>query len=182
MNKGDLFPWDSSLNKFITDVLIDSERRILFACIFLSELFQRMKFGTVKISCRSFCRFSFGCGILRCGKVAENELCQLVSLSFVPYTMNVVNTHIDFAHRIIWQIRIDYTLVKTELSSVGSNAEHIVNGWIDRTRMNGSSSFREFLYHCLLYFGRLCHNIVIDRRRCWQIELIGGLDVCRFFE
>ena len=48
--------------------------------------------------------------------------------------------------------------------------------------MNFRCTFRQLLYHALLYLRGLCHNIVIDRRRRRKVELVGGLNICRFFE
>ena len=96
--------------------------------------------------------------------------------------MNVIHAHIDFACRLVGEVRIDDTLIQAELTTVRGNAKHIIHGRINLARMDGGCSFGKLLYHRLLDFGRLCNFVVIDRRRGWQIELIGGFDVCRFFE
>ena len=109
-------------------------------------------------------------------------MCQFVFLPFLPNAMNVVHAHIDFACRLIGKVRIDDTLVESELTTVGGNAEHIVHGRVNCSCMNFSGSFGKLLHHSLLDFGGLCHFVVIDCFRCREIELVGGFDVCRFFE
>ena len=96
--------------------------------------------------------------------------------------MNVVHAHIDFACRLIGKIRIDDTLVESEFTTVGGNAEHIVNRRVNCSCVNFSGSFGKLLHHSLLDFGGLCHFVVIDCFRRWEVELVGGFDVCRFFE
>ena len=48
--------------------------------------------------------------------------------------------------------------------------------------MNSGSAFGQFLHHRLLNLCRLRHHIVIDSFRHRQVELIGRLDICDFFE
>ena len=103
-------------------------------------------------------------------------------MSFLPNAVNVIHAHIDFACRLVGKVRIDDTLVETELTTVRGNAKHIIHGRVNLTGVNGCGSFGKLLYHRLLNFGRLCNFVVIDWRRSWQIELVGGFNVCRFFE
>ena len=181
MDKSNLFSWNPSCHKLLSDVIVHGEARFFVDAVFLRKVLQSSEFGAVEIAGRCL-GSSLCCRAFRCGEVAKNELRQFVIVSFLPNTVDVVHAHIDFACRLVRKVRIDDTLVKTELASIGGNAEHIVNGGINRACMNGCSSLGEFLYHRLLDFCRLCHFVVVDGFWCRQVELVGGFDVCRFFE
>lgn len=71
---------------------------------------------------RFLCRGSFGGG-----KVAENELGRLVRLPVAQYFCDIAYAHIDFAVGVVGQVEVYHPLVKTELSAVRGDFQHIVN-------------------------------------------------------
>ena len=140
VDESNLLSRNTSRHKFLTDVIIHCEARFFLDTVFLCKMLQGSEFRAVQITGRSFgnllCRRAF-----RCREVAKDELCQFVVVSFLPNAVNVIHAHIDFACRLVWKIRIDDTLVKSEFTTVSGNAEHIVHGRVNLTRMNRSGSF-----------------------------------------
>ena len=71
--------------------------------------------------------FTLGCcGLLGSGNIAEYELGQLVSLSFLPDPKNISDTHIDLAAGIVREIGVNDPLVQSQLPSIRGHFQHII--------------------------------------------------------
>ena len=106
----------------------------------------------------------------------------VICLSVLPDGIDIVHAQINFAARFVWQIRIDYALVKPQLAPVRGNLEHIISACIHDSRMDSCGTFGKLLHHAFLNLCRLCHDVVIDGRRRGQMKLIRRLDVGSFLE
>ena len=82
----------------------------------------------------------------------------------------------------VGQIGVDDALVETELASVRRNLEHIIDRSVHETCVNLGCAFGELLHHAFLYFRRLCDDVVVDRCRRREVELVCGLNIRRFLK
>ena len=123
-----------------------------------------------------------GSVILRCGKIAEHQLCQLPVFSVLPDLEHIVHTGVELASRIIREKRVHESLVEADLPAVGSDLQHVVHGRIHTAAVHPGCPLRKRSHHILLDLGRLHHHrfkLSIGNR---QIQLIAGLDIRHFLE
>ena len=73
------------------------------------------------------------------GQIAEQELGQLLVLSFFPDLQDIADAGVQLAVRVIRQQRVHQPLVQADLPSVVGDAKHIVLCSIHRTAVNGGS-------------------------------------------
>ena len=141
-----------------------------------------MKFRTVEVPACGLCRS--GCRHCRfwCGEVAEDELGELICLSVLPDGIDIIHAQINLTACLIGQVGIDNALVKPQLAPVRGDLEHIIGTCVHDPRMDFCSTLGKLLHHAFLNLCRLCHDVVIDWRRCRQVQLIRRLDVGGFLE
>ena len=123
-----------------------------------------------------------GSVILRCGKIAEHQLCQLPVFSVFPDLQHIVHTGVELASRIIREKRVHESLVEADLPAVGSDLQHVVNGRIHAAAVHPGRPLGKRSHHILLDLGRLHHHrfkLCIGNR---QIQLITGLDIRHFLK
>ena len=181
MDERDLLTGDAAGDELFPDVVVNCERRF-FRCILPNGSFQRMKLRAVEIPacglCRSGCRYC----CFRRGEVAEDKLGELIFLPIFPDGIDIVHAQIDLAALFIGQVGIDNALVKPQLAPIRGDFKHVVGACVHDSRMNSRSTLGKLLHHAFLNLCRLCHDIVINRRRCRQMKLIRRLDVGSFLE
>ena len=103
------------------------------------------------------------------GQVAEHKLCRFGIGVFLPDTVHIIHTGIDFTVWVIWQHGVNHSLGKSQFSSVIGYLEHIVNVRLDKPCPDFLSPLRKGSYHFGLYLTRLSLNIVVIDR--WHREL-----------
>ena len=181
MDERDLLTGDAAGYELFPDVVINCERRF-FGCILTNGSFQRVKFRTVEVPacglCRSGCRH---CRFRR-GEVTEDELGELICLSVLPDGIDIVHAQVDLTACLIGQVGIDNALVKPQLAPIRGDLEHIIGACVHDPRVDSCSTLGKLLHHAFLNLCRLCHDVVIDWRRCRQVQLIRRLDVGGFLE
>jgi len=107
--------------------------------------------------------------ILRSGEVAEHKLRGFCVGVFLPDTVHIVDTGIDLAVRVIWQHRVNHSLVESKVAPVIGDFEHIINIRLNKPCPDFLSSACKSSYHFGLYLARLgLYIVVID---LWYGEL-----------
>ena len=99
--------------------------------------------------------------IFRGGQVAEHKLCRFGIGVFLPDTVHIIHAGIDFTVWVIWQHRVNHSLVKSQFPPVIGYLEHIVDVRLDKPCPDFLSPLRKGSYHFGLYLARLGLNIVV---------------------
>jgi len=99
--------------------------------------------------------------ILRSGEVAEHKLRSFCVGVFLPDTVHIVDTGVDFAVRVVWQHRVNHSLVEGKFTPVIRDFEHIINIRLYKPCPDFLSSACKGSYHFGLYLARLGLDIVI---------------------
>ena len=99
--------------------------------------------------------------IFRGGKVTEHKLCRFGIGVFLPDTVHIIHAGIDFTVWVIWQHRVNHSLVKSQFPSVIGYLEHIVDVRLDKPCPDFLSPLRKGSYHLSLHLARLGLNIVV---------------------
>ena len=115
-------------------------------------------------------------------KVAKEKLRQPFIAVFLPYTINLIHTGVDFAAFFIGQHGIHHSLVKGELPPIVCNFQHIIYAGIHIAAPYLFGSFAERGDHFFLYLRRFHGDIVILHFRYGKIEHIRCFDVRHLFE
>ena len=115
-------------------------------------------------------------------EIAKEKLRQLFIAVFLPYTINLIHTGVDFTAFFIGQHWIHHSLVKGELPPVVCNFQHIVHAGIYTAAPYLFSSFAERGDHIFLHLRRLHGDVVILHFRYGKIEHIHRFDVRHLFE
>ena len=115
-------------------------------------------------------------------EVAEQNLCQAVRFCVLPNLKHVVHTAVDLRPWLVWQQRVNYALVESELAAIVGDSEHIVHAWVNLPGMDFRSALGKFFYERLLYLRGLRHFVVVNDLRFWQIQLIGSFNVCHLLK
>lgn len=114
--------------------------------------------------------------------IAENQLGQLLFLGVVPDAQDVVDAGIQLTAGVIRQSRVHQPLIKTDFAAIRRNFQHIIHRRVNRTAVDFGCTFAQRLHHVLLDFRRLDHYGFKFSLGHWQVQLITGLDIRRFFE
>ena len=115
MDKCHFFSRNSLFYEFFTDIVINRYLADFLKCFICCI------FSIIKVS------FNFISLNVRNSHIAEYELCKPIFLSILPDIEYILNAKINFSTRFIGEHRIDKSLIKTALSSVIRNTEHIVH-------------------------------------------------------
>ena len=99
--------------------------------------------------------------ILRSGEVAKHKLRSFCVCIFLPDTVHIVDTGVDLAVRVIWQHRVNHSLVESKVAPVIGDFEHIVNIRLYKPCPDFLSSACKSSYHFGLYLARLGLDIVV---------------------
>ncbi|MPM70503.1 hypothetical protein SDC9_117458 [bioreactor metagenome] len=135
MDKGDLFGGNAPRNELAAYIIVNRKLNGIRFRVLLQSAFQRVKLHAVDGFVRSF-RGLLGSMAIGCGNIAENELRQLVGLSFIPYIINVIDAHVDLAAGIVGEHGVDDALIEAEFSAVRGYFQHVVHGRVNRTGMD----------------------------------------------
>ena len=95
-----------------------------------------MKLRAVQIACRRFGGdFLRGRTALGGGDIAEDQLGQLVGLSVLPNPLDIADTQVDLAARIVGQIGIDDALVQPQLTTISLIDRQLPHGMCQMLRV-----------------------------------------------
>ena len=112
MDKGYLCGRHTLCDELLPYILINA-KLCLHRCYIIGEsIFKGMEFHTIDSTAACLChlvglRSAFGGG-----EVTEQELCQLIVLSDLPYTQDIVYTGVYLTALVIGQHGVNYSLVK----------------------------------------------------------------------
>ena len=120
--------------------------------------------------------------ILRGGKITEEQLRQPFFLSFFPSFKHCVHTSVQLTALKVGEHRVNQSLVKSQLSAVIGDFQHIIYACVHHTVAYFFCSLCKLGYHLLLDFRRLNRDIVIDCFRHRQVKHICGFYVRNLFE
>ena len=120
--------------------------------------------------------------VLRCAEVAEQQLGQLIRLSFFINPKHIPHTGVELAVGVIRQKRIHQPLIQSQLSAVRCDFQHVIDRWVYHTGMHSRRPFRKLCYHRLLMLRRLHYHSFKPCLRHRQMQLIGSLDIRHFLE
>ena len=78
-------------------------------------------------------------------------------------------------------MRIDDSLIQSQLTTIGGDFEHIVLLGIDSIAMHGGSTFRKLLDKFFLCLGGLGNLVVVNRFWAWKIQLVSRFNIRSLF-
>ena len=98
-------------------------------------------------------------------KVAKQNLGQAVRFCVLPNLKHVVHTAVDLCPRLVWQQRVNYALVESELAPIVSDGEHVVHAGVNLPGVDFRRALGKFFYERLLYLRGLRHLVVVHDLR-----------------
>ena len=135
---------DTPCNQLVTNIIIYAK---------IAFFFKRFDLCDRLLILRIVCIFAFDrcfCGLVRNAQITEDYLCEPVLSRFSVNTGNVLNAPVQLCIGVVLKGRINQSRIKTELSSVRRNLEHIVDRRINVSCIDRISSVGKFLNKFLL--------------------------------
>ena len=120
--------------------------------------------------------------VFGCREVAEQKLRQLLVFTFLPDLQDVPHTDVQLAVRVIREHGVHQADIQTDFSAIVGDTQHIIHGRIHIAGVNLGGASAQFLHHSFLGLGRFYNYRFKLRIRHRQMQLVGSLDVCYFFE
>ena len=173
----DLLRRDTPCNQLITNIVIHAEVAFFFKRFDLSD-----RLLVISIVGIFALNLSFSRSLVRNAQVAENDLREPVLSRFSVDTGNILDTAVEFCIGIILKGRINQTGIKTELSSVRGNLEHIVDRRINVSCIDSISSVGKLLNKLLLKRSSFDLNHLIITVRHIEFQRIGGTNIRHLLE
>lgn len=115
-------------------------------------------------------------------KIAEYHLSELIFLCIRPNGIDFINRQIDLGFRIIERIRIEKSWIKSDLSSVCRDFQHIIFRRINDMLMDCLSPVGQVFHQSFLVLAWLCNNRFPLRFRYIQLQILGYFDIRYFTE
>ena len=119
---------------------------------------------------------------MRNAQITEDYLCEPVLSRFSVNTGNVLNAPVQLCIGVVLKGRINQSRIKTELSSVRRNLEHIVDRGINISCVDSISSVGKLLNKLLLKRSSFDLNHLIITVRHIKFQRIGGTNVSDLLE
>ena len=179
VNEGNLLRRNTLSNQFTANIVVNGKSRLFFRK--RNRSFQRMKLRIVKITGDTLGNLAARCRF-RSADVTKHKLCQLIGFTITPDLHNVGYALVDLGSLLIGEQRVDNSLVKTQLSAIGCDLQHIIDRRIYVTGMNFCGSFRQSGNHILLMLRRLGNHCMILNFWSRKIQLVGSLNISDFLE
>ena len=172
----DLLRRDTPCDQLVTNIIIHAEVAFFFKRLDLSDRLLILSIvGIFALDC-CFCCFVGN------AQVTEDNLREPVLSRFSVNTGNILNTAVEFGVRVILKGRINQSRIKTELSSVRSDLEHIVDRRINISCIDSIGTVSKFLNKLLLKGSSFDLNHLIITLRYIEFQRISGTNVSDLLE
>ena len=122
------------------------------------------------------------CCLMRYTQITEDDLREPVLSRFSVDTGNIFDTSVELCIGVILKRRINQARIKTELASVRSNLEHIVNRRINISCIDSISSVCKFLNKLLLKRSSFYLNHLIITVRYIKFQRISSTNIRHLLE
>ena len=172
----DLLRRDTPCDQLITNIIIHTEVAFFFKRLNLSDRLPIL--CIVGIFALDHC-FRY---LVRNTQITEDDLCEPVLSSFSVDTGNIFNTAVEFGVRVILNGRINQSRIKTELSSVRSDLEHIVDRRINISCIDSIGTVSKFLNKLLLKRSSFYLNHLIITVRYIKFQRISSTNISDLLE
>ena len=173
----DFFRWDTLSDQFVTNIIIYAEVTFFFKRFYISNRF--LIFSIVGIFALDLC---FPCCLMRNTQITEDDLRKLVLSRFSVDTSYILNTTVELCFAVIFKGRINQSRIKTELSAVRGNFEHIVDRRINISCIDSIGTVSKFLNKPLLKRSSFDLNHLIIALRNIKCQRISGTNVSDLLE
>lgn len=167
---------DTLSDQLVTNIVIYTEVAFFFKRLNLSDRLLILSIISIFTLDRRFL------SLMRNAQVTENDLREPVLSRFSVDTGNILNTAVKFGIGIILKGRINQTRIKTELSSVACDLQHIVNRRINIAGIDSIGSVGKLLNKLLLERSSINLNHLIITVRHIKFQRISGTNVSDLFE
>ncbi|WP_294491438.1 hypothetical protein [uncultured Ruminococcus sp.] len=167
---------DTPCDQFVTNIVINAEVTFFFKRLDLSD--RLLILSIVGIFALDCCF----CALVRNAQVTEDDLREPVLSRFLIDTGNIFDTSVELCIRVVLKGRINQSRIKTELSSVRGNLEHIVDRRINISCIDSIGTVSKFLNKLLLKRSSFDLNHLIIALRNIKCQRISGTNVSDLLE
>ena len=172
----DLLRRDTPCDQLVTNIVIHAEIAFFFKRFdFCDRLLILSIVGIFTLDCCFCC-------LVRNAQITENDLCKPVLSRFSVDTSNIFNTAVEFGVRVVLKGRINQSRIKTELSAVRRNFEHIVDRRINISCIDSIGTVSKLLNKLLLKRSSFDLNHLIITLRHIKFQRISGTNVSDLLE
>ena len=172
----DLLRRDTLSDQLVTNIVIHAK---------IAFFFKRLDLSDRLLILRIVCIFAFDrcfCGLVRNAQITEDYLCEPVLSRFSVNTGNVLNAPVQLCIGVVLKGRINQSRIKTELSSVRRNLEHIVDRRINISAVDSISSVGKLLNKLLLKRSSFDLNHLIITVRYIKFQRISSTNIRHLLE
>ena len=167
---------DTPCDQLVTNIIIHAEVAFFFKRLDLSDRLLILSIvGIFALDC-CFCCFVGN------AQVTEDNLREPVLSRFSVDTDNIFYTTVELCIRVVLKGRINQSRIKTELSSVRGNLEHIVDRRINITCIDSISSVGKLLNKLLLKRSSFDLNNLIIAVGYVKFQRISGTNIRHLLE
>ena len=172
----DLLRRDTPCDQFVTNIVINAEVTFFFKRLDLSDRLLILSIVGIFTLDRCFC-----C-LVRNAQITEDDLREPVLSRFSVDTDNIFYTTVELCIRVVLKGRINQSRIKTELSSVRGNLEHIVDRRINISCIDSIGTVSKFLNKLLLKRSSFDLNHLIITVRHIEFQCIRRPNVSHLLE
>jgi len=172
----DLLRRDTLNDQLVTNIVIHAKIAFFFKRLDLSDRLLILSIVGIFTLDRCFC-----C-LVRNTQITEDDLREPVLSRFSVDTGNILNTAVEFGVRVVLKGRINQSRIKTELSAVRGNFEHIVDRRINISCIDSIGTVSKFLNKLLLKRSSFDLNHLIIALRNIKCQRISGTNVSDLLE
>ena len=162
---------DTLSDQLVTNIVIHAEIAFFFKRLNLCDRLLILSIVSIFTLDRCFC-----C-LVRNAQITEDDLREPVLSRFSVDTDNIFYTTVELCIRVVLKGRINQSRIKTELSSVRSDLEHIVDRRINISCIDSISSVSKFLNKLLLKRSSFDLNHLIITLRYIKCQRISGTNI-----
>ena len=167
---------DTPCDQFVTNIIIHAEVAFFFKRLNLSDrLLILCIVGIFALDCCF-------CALVRNAQITEDDLREPVLSRFLIDTGNIFDTSVEFGVRVVLKGRINQSRIKTELSSVRGNLEHIVDRRINISCIDSIGTVSKFLNKLLLKRSSFYLNHLIIAFRHIECQRIRSTNIRHLLE
>ena len=167
---------DTLSDQLVTNIVIYTEVTFFFKGLDLSDRLLILSIVSIFTLDRCFC------GLVRNAQITEDDLREPVLSRFSVDTGNIFYTTVELCIRVVLKGRINQSRIKTELSSVRGNLEHIVDRRINISCIDSIGTVSKFLNKLLLKRSSFDLNHLIIALRNIKCQRISGTNVSDLLE
>ena len=172
----DLLRRDTPYDQLVTNIVIHAEIAFFFKRFDLCDRLLILSIvGIFALDCCFCC-------LVRNAQITEDDLREPVLSRFSVDTGNILNTAVELCIGVILKGRINQSRIKTELSSVRRDLEHIVDRRINISCIDSISSVSKLLNKLLLKRSSFdLHHLIITVRHI-KFQRIRSTNIRHLFE